>query len=66
MSNIQETIKPCPFCGRKRQKVELLGSFGPVNEAAEIELWVIQCKCGAEMIQADGNKTIEAWNTRPK
>lgn len=60
----KEKLKPCPFCGRKKHKVEPMASFGMVNERPIIDLWCIDCKCGVSMIQDNEEKVIKMWNKR--
>ena len=57
-------LKPCPFCGRKGLKVEPMASFGIVNEKPVIDLWVIECKCGGQVVSDTEKNTIKAWNKR--
>lgn len=57
-------LKPCPFCGKKRLKSNFLGSFGPVDEDPVFSLWVIECKCGGQLITEGKNNAIKAWNKR--
>lgn len=59
-------LKPCPFCKRKRITSEPLGSFGPVNADPIFKLWVVECKCGVQMIKKTESETIKAWNRRAR
>lgn len=61
-------LKPCPFCGRKVQSVEITTESNSFETSVEM---VVECWCGAEVHiwatskEQDGlDKAIELWNSR--
>ena len=52
---MQESLKPCPFCGSRRLSFKNILNNG-------IPLVGIECSCGCELKAPTAHEAVEKWN----